>query len=342
MRFVDEVTIHVQAGEGGRGCVSFRREKYVPRGGPDGGDGGRGGDVLLEATDRKQTLLDFRYRHLFKAPNGAHGRGKNQHGRGGEDLVLEVPVGTLVKDPETGEVLADLTRPGDRWQAAHGGRGGQGNARFATATRQVPRFAQEGQPGESRELRLELKLLADVGLVGLPNAGKSTLISAVSAARPKIADYPFTTLIPNLGVVAYKDAPPFVMADIPGLITGAHTGAGLGTRFLKHIERTRVLVHVVDLGSVNPGAPLEPYHQIEHELRQHNPELAFKARIIALNKIDLVVSPEVLESITAAYRGLGHAIVRISALHRDGLEELLQQITVVLAKTVPDSEADET
>jgi GTPase len=342
MRFIDEVTIQVQAGEGGRGCVSFRREKYVPRGGPDGGDGGRGGDVHLEATERKQTLLDFRYRHLFKAPNGTHGRGKNQHGRGGEDLVLEVPVGTLVKDPETGEVLADLIRPGDRWRAAHGGRGGQGNARFATATRQVPRFAEDGQPGESRELRLELKLLADVGLVGLPNAGKSTLISAVSAAHPKIADYPFTTLVPNLGVVAYKDAPPFVMADIPGLIAGAHTGAGLGTRFLKHIERTRVLVHVVDLGSVNREAPLAPYHQIEHELRQHNPELALKDRVIALNKTDLVLSAADLESITTVYRAIGHPVVRISALRREGLEELLQQIIMVLAKTASNSEAGET
>lgn len=342
MRFVDEVTVSVQAGEGGRGCVSFRREKYVPRGGPDGGDGGRGGDIYLESTERKQTLLDFRYRHLFKAPNGVHGRGKNQHGRNGEDLVMEVPVGTLVKNPETGEVLADLIQPGDRWLAAAGGRGGHGNARFATATRQVPRFAEDGQPGESRELRLELKLLADVGLVGLPNAGKSTLISAVSAARPKIADYPFTTLVPNLGVVAYKDAPPFVMADIPGLIAGAHIGAGLGTRFLKHIERTRVLVHVVDLASINREDPLAPYRQIEHELQQHNSDLVLKDHIIALNKTDLVASPDDLESVTAAYRGLGHPVVRISAMRREGLEELLRLIIVVLAKSNLDTRAKET
>ncbi len=332
MRFVDEVTIRVQAGDGGRGCVSFRREKYVPWGGPDGGDGGKGADVYLEATERKQTLLDFHYRHLFKAPNGTHGRGKNRHGRGAADLILEVPVGTMVKDPNSGEVVADLVRPGERWQAAAGGRGGQGNARFATATCRVPRFAQDGQPGEERDFHLELKLLADVGLVGFPNAGKSTLISVVSAARPKIADYPFTTLVPNLGVVAYKDAPPFVMADIPGLIEGAHTGAGLGTRFLKHIERTRVLVHLVDLGSVNPGNPLEPYHRIEHELAQHSPELALKPRIIALNKTDLVASAEELETVTAAYRQLGHPLVCLSALRREGLDELLQQIITILSQ----------
>jgi GTPase len=231
MHFVDEVKTRVRAGDGGRGCVSFRREKYVPKGGPDGGDGGKGGNVTLEATERKQTLLDFRYRHLFQAPSGAHGRSKNQHGKGGIDLILEVPVGTLVKDPESGAILADLIHPGDRWLAVVGGRGGQGNARFVSATRQMPRFAQDGQEGEERELLLELKLLADVGLVGFPNAGKSTLISAVSAARPKIGDYPFTTLVPNLGVVAYQDAPPFVMADIPGLIEGAHEGAGPGDAF---------------------------------------------------------------------------------------------------------------
>jgi GTP-binding protein len=332
MRFVDEVTVKVQAGDGGRGCVSFRREKYVPRGGPDGGDGGKGGDVYLEATERKHTLLDFRYRHLFKARTGAHGRGKNQHGKSGADLILEVPVGTLVKDPLGGEVLADLVEPGARWRAAAGGRGGQGNARFATATCRVPRFAQDGEPGEGRDLLLELKLLADVGLVGFPNAGKSTLISVVSAAHPKIADYPFTTLVPHLGVVAYQDAPPFVMADIPGLIEGAHTGAGLGIRFLKHIERTRLLVHLVDLGSVNPQEPLDPYLQIEHELERYSAALADKPRIIALNKTDLVSSPDQLETIDAVYRQLGYPVVCISALRREGLEELLRRIIAVLSQ----------
>jgi GTP-binding protein len=341
MRFVDEVIVKVQAGDGGHGCVSFRREKYVPRGGPDGGDGGKGGDVYLEATERKHTLLDFHYRHLFKARPGAHGRGKNQHGKGGADLILEVPVGTLVKDSLGGEVLADLVEPGARWRAAAGGRGGQGNARFATSTCRVPRFAQDGEPGEGRDLLLELKLLADVGLVGFPNAGKSTLISVVSAARPKIADYPFTTLVPHLGVVAYQDAPPFVMADIPGLIEGAHAGAGLGIRFLKHIERTRLLVHLVDLGSVSAEEPLAPYLRIEHELEQYSAELAAKPRIIVLNKTDVVSSPDQLETTAAAYRQLGHPVVCISALRREGLAEFLQLILAILSQRPLDQPAGE-
>ena len=253
MKFIDEVTITVLAGKGGSGCVSFRREKYVPRGGPDGGDGGEGGSVIFEASERKHSLLDFRYRNLFRAETGRNGSGQNKHGRGGEDLVVETPVGTALKDPATGEIFADLTEAGTKKVAAKGGRGGKGNAHFVSSTHRTPRFAQEGQPGEERELRLELKLIADVGLVGLPNAGKSTLISVISAARPKIADYPFTTLTPNLGVVQYDDAPPFVIADVPGLIEGAHHGAGLGVRFLKHIERTRVLVHVIDVSKVNDG-----------------------------------------------------------------------------------------
>ena len=239
MKFIDEVKIRVVGGKGGNGCVGFRREKYVPRGGPDGGDGGQGGSILLEASERKHSLLDFQFRNLYRAPAGGNGEGQNRHGRSGEDVILEVPVGTVAKDTETGEILADLIEPGQRWVAAKGGRGGKGNAHFTSSTHRTPRFAQEGPPGEERELRLELKLIADVGLVGLPNAGKSTLIAAVSAARPKIADYPFTTLVPNLGVVQYDDAPPFVIADIPGLIEGAHEGVGLGMRFLKHIERTQ-------------------------------------------------------------------------------------------------------
>jgi GTP-binding protein len=332
MRFVDEVKIRVQSGSGGRGCVSFRREKYVPRGGPDGGDGGKGGDVYLEATEQKQTLLDFRYVHIFKAGSGKHGQGQNRHGRSGEDLTLEVPAGTLVKDPETGEVLADLTQPGQRWLAAKGGSGGRGNARFVSSTRQAPRIADDGEEGVELELVLELKLIADVGLVGLPNAGKSTLIAAVSAARPKIADYPFTTLVPNLGVVQYEDAPPFVIADIPGLIEGAHEGAGLGIRFLRHIERTRVLVHLVDVSGIQEEEPLGPYHQIDHELQSYSEELGKKHRIVALNKVDMISDPELVQSLTDAHRQTGHPVVVISALKRQGLRELLQQIVQFLSK----------
>ncbi|SMC21067.1 GTP-binding protein [Desulfacinum hydrothermale DSM 13146] len=336
MRFIDEAKIQVEGGRGGNGCVSFRREKYVPRGGPDGGDGGKGGDVILEATERKQTLLDFRYRRLYRAERGRHGQGKAKHGRGGKDLVLHVPVGTLAKDVETGEVLADLNRPGMRWVAARGGRGGRGNARFVTSTRQAPRYAEEGEEGETREMQLELKLLADVGLVGLPNAGKSTLIAAVSAARPKIADYPFTTLIPNLGVVHYGDAPPFVMADIPGLIEGAHEGAGLGIRFLKHIERTKVLVHLVDASALSPTDPLAPYRAIERELESYSDTLGEKDRIVALNKMDLVTEEARREDLLAAYRTTGHPVVAVSALTRRGLPDLLK----ALVRLLRDEEAD--
>lgn len=330
MKFVDEVRIHVQSGNGGNGCVSFRREKYVPRGGPDGGDGGKGGDVVLEATERKHTLLDFRYKHLFKADSGKHGSGQNRHGRRGEDLVLEVPVGTVVKDVETGEPMADLAAAGQRWTAARGGLGGKGNAHFTSSTRQVPRFAQDGQEGEEREFVLELKLIADVGLVGMPNAGKSTLIMAVSAARPKIADYPFTTLVPNLGVVQYGEAPPFVMADIPGVIEGAHLGVGLGMRFLRHIERTRVLVHLIDVTQVPEEDVLLPYRQIEHELASYSEEIVRKPRIVALNKIDLLEDGERAERVAAAYGETGHPVVLISALRKDGVKGLLGMLLKIL------------
>ncbi|MCU0586836.1 MAG: GTPase ObgE [Syntrophobacteraceae bacterium] len=339
MKFVDEVRIRVQAGAGGNGCVSFRREKYVPRGGPDGGDGGRGGDVILMAVSNKHTLLDFRYRHLFRAASGRHGSGQNRHGRGGEDLILEVPVGTVVKDSVGEEILADLTEPGQVWTAAGGGMGGRGNARFVSSTRQVPRFAQDGQPGEEAEVILELKLMADVGLVGFPNAGKSTLIAAVSAARPKIADYPFTTLVPNLGVVAFGDAPPFVMADIPGLIEGAHEGVGLGTRFLRHIERTRVLVHLVDVSELDEDDPLRPLRQIERELAGYSEELPLKVSVVALNKADLVFDEEKLERLVAAYRETGRPTLVISALARRGLPDLLAVLTRIL-HSAEEEEAD--
>jgi GTP-binding protein len=330
MKFVDEVKIRLKAGNGGHGCVSFRREKYVPKGGPDGGDGGKGGDVVLEATDRKHTLLDFRYRHLFQAGSGKHGSGQNRHGKSGEDLVLEVPLGTMVKDVDSGESLADLTELGQRWVAARGGLGGRGNARFASSTRQVPRFAQEGQEGEERELVLELKLIADVGLVGLPNAGKSTLIMAISAARPKVADYPFTTLVPNLGVVQYGEAPPFVVADIPGLIEGAHLGAGLGIRFLRHIERTRILVHLVDVSQLSEADPLRPYHEVENELNSFSQEILKKAKIIVLNKVDMVPEAEKLQRITEVYAGLGYPLFLISALRKDGVKDVVRLLTHML------------
>lgn len=333
MKFVDEVTTRVLAGKGGQGCVSFRREKYVPKGGPDGGDGGRGGDVILEASLRKRTLLDFRYRHEFKATSGSHGRGKNQHGKGGQDRILEVPPGTLVKDPATGEILADLVAAGQRWVAAKGGLGGKGNAHFTSSTRRLPLFAQPGEPGEVRDLLLELKLLADVGLVGLPNGGKSTLIAAVSAARPKVADYPFTTLVPNLGVVQYKDGLPFVIADIPGLIAGAHQGAGLGIRFLRHIERTRILVHLIDLHDVPLNDPLHPYRLIENELLCYSPEMLNKPRVIALNKMDLISEPEALLQVSSAYRATGQPVVLLSALDGRGTPELLSMLTQMLSCT---------
>ncbi|MFZ2444812.1 MAG: GTPase ObgE [Syntrophobacteraceae bacterium] len=332
MKFIDEVKIKVAAGKGGSGCVSFRREKYVPRGGADGGDGGAGGSVVLEATERKQSLLDFRYRHIFAASAGKGGEGQNRYGRSGEDIVLEVPVGTVVKDPESGDVLADLAEPGARWTAAAGGRGGKGNAHFTSSTHRTPRFAQEGEPGQERELKLELKLIADVGLIGLPNAGKSTLISVISAATPKIADYPFTTLVPNLGVVRYDDAPPFVVADVPGLIEGAHLGAGLGVRFLKHIERTRILVQVVDISGVPADDPLQPFRQIETELASYSEQIAAKPRIIVLNKIDLVADKSLADKIAESYRQLGHPVLLVSAVQREGLRELVRLLTARLAE----------
>lgn len=330
MRFVDEAKIRLESGQGGNGCISFRREKYVPRGGPDGGDGGKGGDIYFLASERKHTLLDFRYRHYFKAASGKHGQGQNRHGRSGEDLILEVPPGTVVKDMETGEILADLAQAGHQWRAVEGGAGGKGNARFASSTRRVPQIAEDGRDGEIRELTLELKLLADVGLVGLPNAGKSTLISAISAARPKIADYPFTTLVPQLGVTQHANAPPFVVADIPGLIAGAHEGAGLGLRFLRHIERSRILLHLIDVSQLDVRDPLRSYRQIERELNSYSEAVRQKQRVIALNKIDLLQDLGSLAQLRAVYETIGYPIVAISAVRRDGLPELLQLLSHLL------------
>jgi len=285
MHFIDEATITVRSGDGGRGCVSFRREKFVPRGGPDGGAGGNGGSVLLVASPHLSTLLDFRYRNIHKAGRGQHGKGKNMIGRSAPDLRIAVPPGTIVYDADTGEMLADLTRPGDTYLAAPGGRGGRGNWSFATSVNHAPETAEPGEPGVERRLKLELKLIARIGLVGLPNAGKSTLLSRISRARPKIADYPFTTLSPVLGVVSHRDEE-FVVADLPGLIEGAHRGAGLGHRFLKHVERTQGLVHVVDAGQ-SPGRIVEAYRTVRDEMERFQPGLAGRPTLLVFNKMDL-------------------------------------------------------
>ena len=327
-KFIDTAQIVVQAGDGGRGCVSFRREAYVPHGGPNGGDGGNGGSIFIEASRSFQTLIDQQYQQLYRAKRGEHGRGKDQHGASGSDLTIKVPLGTVIFEVETGEVLADLTTEGQRVQAAQGGRGGRGNARFATATRQAPRFAQPGTPGEVRKLRLELKLIADVGLVGLPNAGKSSLLAAFSAARPKIAAYPFTTLTPNLGVVEVEPYGGFVVADIPGLIQGAAQGAGLGIQFLRHIERTHLLVHVVDV-SDDAEDPTTAMETIEKELQAYNPALLSLPRIIAANKIDLPHAAG-LERIQTRCTSLGLPWEAISALTGDGIPSLLETIATRL------------
>ena len=324
--FFDEVKIHVEAGTGGNGCVSFRREKYVPLGGPNGGNGGPGGSVFLEADRHLNTLISFRGRRHFKAGRGGHGLGKNQQGQKGEDVSLAVPPGTLVRDADTGEFLADLKTSGERVLIAVGGRGGLGNAAFASPTNQAPRIAERGEPGASRWLILELKLLADVGIVGCPNAGKSTLLAAVSAARPKIADYPFTTLVPNLGMISVDDRD-FVMVDIPGLIEGAHEGAGLGHDFLRHIERTRVLVHLLDGASENP---LQDLDDINEELRLFNPGLADKPQLVVLNKMDLPQARELWHLIEKEMEGRGLAACSISAVTGTGVRQMLYRVVQLL------------
>src|SRR5947199_9432626 len=293
--FIDRVKIRVKAGDGGHGVTAFRREKFVPRGGPSGGDGGRGGDVWLEADESLNTLLHLRYNPEHTAERGRHGEGSNRSGRDGSDTVVRVPVGTQVFDAESGELLKDFTEDGERWLAARGGRGGFGNERCATSTNRAPRYHQEGSAGEERELQLELKLLADVGLVGFPNAGKSTFISTVSAARPKVADYPFTTLEPHLGVVDLGDFKTFVVADIPGLIEGAHEGAGLGDRFLRHIERTKLLLHLVDVSSASGRDSVADYESINRELKLYDPRLAERPQIVVATKIDALDDAERLE-----------------------------------------------
>ncbi len=328
MGFVDEVKFFVKAGDGGNGCVSFRREKFVPKGGPNGGDGGRGGTVFLEADPGKMSLIDFRYRSHFKAERGRNGMGSDKHGRRGKDMVISVPTGSLVKDAETGQILADLTQPGQHFIAAQGGKGGFGNARFATSTNRAPRKSTPGTPGEERWLRIELKLLADVGLIGLPNAGKSTLLSRLSAANPKVADYPFTTLAPQLGVLQFKFMEPCIIADIPGLIEGASEGVGLGHRFLRHVERTSILLHVVDV-STDDDQPWQDYKILARELGKYNQELINRTQIILLNKID-TVSDNRLKEIEALFAGRGHDMMTISAKEKIGISALKERLADIL------------
>src|SRR5437763_11994314 len=336
--FIDEARIRVKAGDGGNGCMAFRREKFVPRGGPSGGDGGSGGSVVMEASERHNTLVHFRFNPEYKAERGRHGEGSNKTGRDGGDIVLKVPVGTILTDDDTGEKLHDFSHPDERIVIARGGRGGRGNARFATAVHQAPRECEPGHPGEERHFRLELKLLADVGLVGFPNVGKSTLISRISAARPKIADYPFTTLEPNLGVVSIGDPgspdhSSFVVADIPGLIEGAHTGAGLGTQFLRHIERTGLLVHLVDVSDASGRPdPVHDFRVITDELRSFGAGLEDKPMLVAASKLD-AANPEKLKKLKTYARKLKLPFFAISAVTGEGIDPL----KYALAKRVGES-----
>ena len=335
MKFFDEAFITVQSGDGGRGCVSFRREKFIPRGGPDGGDGGKGGDVIFKSSSHRRTLYPFRFKRQFKAQNGSHGQGKRKTGKQGDDLIIEIPPGTLITDEETNEIVKDFTQPDATYIIAQGGRGGQGNTRFKTATHRAPRFAQPGEPGQFLKLKLELKLLADMGIIGLPNAGKSTLISVISSATPKIADYPFTTLTPTLGVVQAGWGEPFVVADIPGLIEGAHKGVGLGTRFLRHIERTRVLVHLIDIATIDPQSPLAEYETINRELASYSPQLLEKPQIVVLNKIDLSGTNEAGRAFQAAVKD--RDVLQISAVTRKGVDKL----TSMMIKYIEDFNQDQ-
>jgi len=322
MQFIDEVRINVKAGDGGNGVVSFRREKFVPKGGPDGGNGGRGGDVIVRATRHLNTLLDYKYRHKVQAERGDHGRGKNQEGKSGRDEVLRVPRGTVVRNAANRRIIGDLVNEGDEIIVAKGGRGGKGNSEFATSTLQAPRHATKGTLGEEIELQFELKLLADVGLVGFPNAGKSTLIAAISAARPKIADYPFTTLVPNLGIVRYQEEKSFTVADIPGLIEGAHEGRGLGIQFLRHIERTRVLVFLIECISDDPK---RDYETLVNELKSYKRDLPKRKKIVALTKTD-IADTDLQRKLLKMKFGRGVPVVPISAVAHDGLDVLLEHI----------------
>jgi GTP-binding protein len=333
MAFIDEAKFFVKGGDGGNGCVSFRREKFVPKGGPDGGDGGDGGNVMIESSRRLHSLVDFRYRSHFLAERGGHGQGKKKHGRNGSDLVVKVPAGSIIKDAETDEIIADLIADGQSIVVARGGRGGRGNTHFASSTNRAPRIAGRGKPGEERWLRVELKILADVGLVGLPNAGKSTLLSKLSAAHPKIASYPFTTLVPHLGVMQLTQHPPYIIADIPGLIAGAHEGAGLGHKFLKHIERTRVLLHILD-GSKPYSEVIADQQTIEHELSKFNESLLNRRKVIVLNKIDLLMDREHYKKLTKEFTATGVTVLPISALTGAGIDDLKQYLVEILEEKI--------
>ena len=328
--FIDRTKIRIRGGDGGNGVTAFRREKFVPRGGPSGGDGGRGGDVWLEADAALNTLLHLRYNPEHTAERGRHGEGSNRSGRDGADTIIRVPLGTQAFDAATGELLCDLAEDGQRWLAARGGRGGFGNAHFATSTNRAPRYHQEGSAGEERELQLELKLLADVGLVGFPNAGKSTLISTVSAAKPKIADYPFTTLEPHLGVVDLGDYRTFVIADIPGLIEGAHAGAGLGDRFLRHVERTKLLLHLVDVSSLSGRDPVRDYEMLNRELRAYDARLAERPQMVVATKLDALDEPERLESLRRRALEDGRDFYAISSVTKRGVRELVLAVAAKL------------
>ncbi|MCU9601860.1 GTPase ObgE [Pallidibacillus thermolactis] len=330
--FVDQVKVYVKGGDGGNGMVAFRREKYVAKGGPAGGDGGKGADVVFEVDEGLRTLMDFRYQRHFKAPRGENGKPKSQHGRGAKDLVVKVPPGTVVRDEDTGEIIADLTRHGERAIIAKGGRGGRGNIRFATPRNPAPEIAENGEPGQERYIVMELKLLADVGLVGFPSVGKSTLLSVVTSAKPKIADYHFTTIVPNLGVVETDDGRSFVMADLPGLIEGAHQGAGLGLQFLRHIERTRVIIHVIDMASVEGRDPYQDFVTINNELKEYHMRLTERPMIIAANKMDM---PDAEENLKKFKEQLEEdiPIFPISAATRQGIRELLYAVADTLEKT---------
>ena len=330
MKFVDEVMIRVEAGDGGNGCASFRREKYVPRGGPSGGDGGDGGSVVLTVDPGLATLLDLAYPQTLRAGRGEHGRGKEQHGKRGADLVLRVPAGTLIYDADGGELLGDLRAAGEPLVVARGGRGGRGNVHFATSTNQAPRRAEPGTPGAQRNLRLELRVLADAGLLGFPNVGKSTLIRAVSAARPRVADFPFTTLVPHLGVVRVDDDTSFVLADVPGLIPGAHAGQGLGTRFLRHLARTAVLVHLLDVSGLTGRDPIADYDAINRELELTSPRLAAKPQIVVAGKLDLAETRARLPAVRDAFAGRGISLHAVSGATGEGTAAL----TSVVAEAV--------
>ncbi|WP_227396746.1 GTPase ObgE [Jeotgalibacillus aurantiacus] len=343
--FVDQVKIYVKGGDGGDGMVAFRREKYVPMGGPAGGDGGRGANVVFIVEEGLRTLMDFRYQRHFKAPKGENGMSKNQHGRGADDMVVKVPPGTVVKDEATGEVIADLTEHGQTAIIAKGGRGGRGNSRFASPSNPAPELSEKGEPGQERNVVMELKLLADVGLVGFPSVGKSTLLSVVSAAKPKIAEYHFTTIAPNLGMVETEDNRTFVMADLPGLIEGAHSGVGLGHQFLRHIERTRVIVHVVDMSALEGRDPYEDYLTINNELKEYNLRLTERPQVVVANKMDM---PDAEENLKAFREKVGEEvqIFPISAISRQGLKELLYTVADLIESTpefpLQEAEKDET